>query len=373
MQEHIKRPNIFAISSKELSQDAFLTWLLQWSDPKFNEVDPVLHQCGLDFLHMVLEENSQSGKTIDSVVAGRQWEKIDVWAKIFYSDGTKVFLMIEDKVASLEHGNQLDRYQKTAQEKWGKEGFEIKCCYFKIVGESMFSLKTVMDRGYRVISRGDIRACLESYRDGSHHILLDFIDYLDALEYAHMQFENSIPFEWQPKTLAWVGLFQFIEKEMSIHTWHWVNNLSGGFWNLCLTWEYWNDCFPVYVQIEEKRICYKIALGERETVLDNSLTEINDVHKFVFQQLMAFAAERGVRYIVRPNRVAYNGDYRTLAVINQKDWCSDINLPLDKEEVVGNLNAIVDFYKDFMAHLNTISFQEAGIRVERKVVPLTVA
>ncbi|NEX23727.1 hypothetical protein G3480_26250 [Thiorhodococcus mannitoliphagus] len=39
------KPNLFAFATSELSQDAFLAWLLSWADPKYAAFDPPVHQC----------------------------------------------------------------------------------------------------------------------------------------------------------------------------------------------------------------------------------------------------------------------------------------------------------------------------------------
>lgn len=33
----MEKPNLFSIATKELSQDAFITWLLQWADDKYKK------------------------------------------------------------------------------------------------------------------------------------------------------------------------------------------------------------------------------------------------------------------------------------------------------------------------------------------------
>lgn len=87
----IKRLNIFKISTTELSQDAFITWLLQWANPKCAGLDPVLHECGKHFLSLVMGDAPEKIKTVQFLEAGRQWENVDVWAEIFFTDGTKTF------------------------------------------------------------------------------------------------------------------------------------------------------------------------------------------------------------------------------------------------------------------------------------------
>ena len=49
------RPNIFEIATKELSQDAFITWLLQYADEKYKEDDFIINECGILLFERSLE------------------------------------------------------------------------------------------------------------------------------------------------------------------------------------------------------------------------------------------------------------------------------------------------------------------------------
>ena len=100
------RPNIFDIATKELNQDAFITWLLQFADPKYQSANPKLNKCGKAFVSQLLKKQLTSfDGQINKVEAGRQWENIDVWAEI----NDKYLIVIEDKTYSSHHSNQLAR------------------------------------------------------------------------------------------------------------------------------------------------------------------------------------------------------------------------------------------------------------------------
>jgi hypothetical protein len=362
MKQQIKRPNIFKISTKELSQDAFITWLLQWANPECATLDIVLHECGRDFLSLVMDNEAENAKTIKYVEAGRQWENIDVWAEIFFTDETKTLLVIEDKTFSGEHSNQLARYKKQAEDYCKEQAFNtLLCTYFKIGSEPLRAIEGIKEKGFNIITREQIRTCLQSYRNTEHSILKDFIEYIDDLEAAHSAFETLPPKDW--RDLAWVGFYQFVEANLKIITWHWVHNPNGGFWNLCLTWKYWNECIPVYMQIEQQRLCYKIALGENETGLNNSETDINAIQDYVFNFLITFAKKQGETFIKRPNQFVHRGNYRTLAVIDLPNWCGDPEQIVDKQEVLKRLSDIITFYQQFMKELNKVSFETAGIKI----------
>lgn len=93
--------NIFDFATKELSQDAFLRWLIESaSDP---DVAPV-SQAFLKWL------TGRDGK-VKVIRTVAQWHRIDVVAELYYPAAKEsVLLAIEDKVNSGEHDNQLKRY-----------------------------------------------------------------------------------------------------------------------------------------------------------------------------------------------------------------------------------------------------------------------
>ena len=72
------RPNLFDYATHELSQDAFLIWLIRYADKNFQE-DAQLHAIAQKFLQKIL---NRPNLTIDTVECWKQWENIDITAKI---------------------------------------------------------------------------------------------------------------------------------------------------------------------------------------------------------------------------------------------------------------------------------------------------
>ena len=92
--------NIFEFATRELSQDAFLRWLLE------NYDDAELKDVAGDLLNEFCEIDIQDIKDVNTTA---QWCNIDISAWITLKDGSKAALFIEDKTYSEEH-NQLDNY-----------------------------------------------------------------------------------------------------------------------------------------------------------------------------------------------------------------------------------------------------------------------
>ena len=95
-----RKPNIFSIATKELSQDGFFTWLLQWADSSNNHFDPLLCNTAQEFVKALIQKQHDiSNLKIESVKAWRQWEKIHIIAEI----NDDFAIIIEDKTNKGKH------------------------------------------------------------------------------------------------------------------------------------------------------------------------------------------------------------------------------------------------------------------------------
>lgn len=259
----MRKPNIFDISTKELSQDAFITWLLKWADDNFFEEDEGLCTCGKDFIVDLLKLSyPEFNEPIKKVEADRQWHSIDVRAKI----NGEYLIIIEDKTYTKKHLNQLIRYKKIAEDWCARQTPKYKppvCIYLKTGNESEQSLKSVKKDGFAVYNRQAFVRLLNTH-DLKNDIFNDFKIRINRIERQNHQWEEKKIKEWNGND--WQGFFQFLEKDLRLIGWNFVNNQSNGFWNAVLNWNYW-DIYPVYLQTEEYRLCFKISTDPKEPVV----------------------------------------------------------------------------------------------------------
>ena len=164
-------PNLFQIATRELSQDAFVTWLLQWADPKYQELNSKLFACAQSFIRLLIAEDSNF--PIKSVTAGRQWENIDIWAEI----NDEILLVVEDKTHTGEHSSQLEKYKATA-EAWCKDPergkpWQAKLAYLKTGDEAGGFLQEIRTKGYCTVDRRDFLHLLQSHKDVENDIYFE--------------------------------------------------------------------------------------------------------------------------------------------------------------------------------------------------------
>jgi hypothetical protein len=339
------KPNIFEIGTKELNQDVFITWLLQYADEtdiqKYNDDDRLISKCGKDFIKRLIERfYTDYDGLITKIEAGRQWEKIDVWATV----NDKYLIIIEDKTFTSHHSDQLTRYRKTA-EKWCEEQktkYEKPICiYLKTGNESLTGLNFAQSQGFKIFNRQHFLQLLQNHSNVKNQIFIDFTERLQKLEHAVKQFEIKRFETWED--YDWEGFYQYLESSIGLVNWNKLNNPNGGFINAIVDWPYWNE-FPVHWQIEQGRIAFKFCTEASERgETDNSAHDINSLQDR-WQSILLSNASNRVPELKRPSPYMHKGDWRTVAYIDRNDWLGQPNAILDKSTVLLNLNR----YKEFV-------------------------
>ncbi|WP_264537366.1 PD-(D/E)XK nuclease family protein [Flavobacterium sp. N1736] len=103
------QPNIFNYATSELTQDAFITWLLHWANSLFKNENEKLHNLGTSFLQSLVAFQNITIGEISELEIKQQFHKIDVFVT-FKMDYCTYGIIIEDKIHSSDHSNQLERY-----------------------------------------------------------------------------------------------------------------------------------------------------------------------------------------------------------------------------------------------------------------------
>ena len=110
--------NLFDFATKELSQDAFLRWLIECAN-----VNDAIASVSKAFLKWLTGRDGE----VNVVRTVAQWHRIDIVAELFYPETNEaVLLAIEDKVDMEEHDNQLKRYGGLLDPQDGKWSYDKK-------------------------------------------------------------------------------------------------------------------------------------------------------------------------------------------------------------------------------------------------------
>ncbi|WP_303871934.1 PD-(D/E)XK nuclease family protein [Acetobacterium wieringae] len=254
----MKRNNLFTFATSELSQDAFICWLLSFAHQDHINEDHTLTKCAKELLRKIV--NTEDDLFVTKLK--KQYKNIDVFLQV----NDKFNIIIEDKTFTHQHGNQIDRYKQTLID----EGLtEIICVYYKIVEQSREEITDVN------ITRKDLLELFSKYKDETDNsIFLDYYDHLLAIDEDVMGYQNAPIEKWRDEYRhAYKGFFDHLIKDKIVklnkdYGWGYVSNQSKGFWGFW--WFYLSDeelkacnleqylIDALYIQIEDNIIAIKI-------------------------------------------------------------------------------------------------------------------
>ena len=276
----MERNNIFNFATSELSQDAFICWLCNWvnfDDNDLSEDEKKLKELATDFIEKMSGEKLGDRK----VNIKRQYQKIDVLLEIqnktefITKEDEKIpvvdmYVIIEDKVGTALHSDQLNKYKKLISCKNKKENenrAKIKTVYYKIYDEN--NVERLKENGVNVIfERKDILKVSKKYENSIDSVIFkNYYDYLINIENDINSYKDKKLEDWNSN--CYIGFFKELKNEKNLleHaigrqkdcSWGYVNNSSGGFmgmWWFPLSEEKINKLAEtsdedIYLQIEQ--------------------------------------------------------------------------------------------------------------------------
>lgn len=317
------KPNLFSYATSELSQDAVICWLLAWAGESSSRSESALHQVGMEFLSALIQKAGRPlPEIIDTIRVERQVGGIDILCTI----NERIVILIEDKVGTQEHSGQLDRYLKNLSEK-GICRADIIPIYLQTGEQSSYN--NVRKSTYHVFLRHDLLQVLESATGvkarSESDILEDYYRYLRGIEVAVQSYLEKPVETWGWR--AWQGFFQRLQSELGVGEWKYVANPSGGF--LCFHWGRRgdSDC-KQYLLLEEKNLCFKIAVTDRE--------HRKALRSKWYKRVKAACQENGID-VERPPRFG-TGRNMTVGIIRGY-WVSDEKGLIDIPKTISFLRA----------------------------------
>ena len=256
-------PNLFEFATKELAQDAALAYMLSWAHPHFKNSHSNLHRLGTDLLHSLLEKtNAAKSLEVSCIEVELQYKKIDLLVKIneFDEESPELAIVIEDKVNTDEHSDQITRYTDIAKKRYSCKGTEIVAVLLKTGNTSRVGMA---DHEKGVFLRDDLLAVLNQHETIEDTIVINFHEYLRRLEeitnsYLQIKVDDWHNHDWK----IYEGFFNRLESLMEKDKWwenrgswgwRYVSNPQGGF--MCMPFAGFKPIFQsqptaVYPQIE---------------------------------------------------------------------------------------------------------------------------
>jgi len=313
-------PNIFNYATSELTQDAFICWLCEWSRSKFKEKNKALHNTGCNLIKSMLNKNSVLLKNnLEALKIKRQAEGvIDVIIEL-----NNHVILIEDKVDSKEHSDQLERYKEKIVKKKPKK--QIVPIYFQTGIQSNYNI--VDEAGYKIFSRIDFLRVLNDGLDLGikNDVYQSFHGYLKRMDKRFNSFENKKIEAWDWE--GWQGFFSLLQKQLDDANWGYVANQSGGFMGFWWNFHPVDDC-TIYMQLENDKLCYKISI-------DNEGSNYSKLRNYWNKKIIEVSQSIDLD-IHKPKRFGY-GEHMTVAVLGGDYRVSNSNKLLDQDKTIEKL------------------------------------
>ncbi|MEC1894865.1 MAG: PD-(D/E)XK nuclease family protein [Bacillota bacterium] len=245
-------PNIFDYATSELSQDAFLCWLMAWSESPYRSLDCSLYEAANQFLAAIFNLHGLTAPVIDSIEIKRQFKSLDILTIV----NDTYAILIEDKTFSKNHSDQLNRYRKSVESEY-PHLIQLPI-YYKIADQSHY--RSIDQAGYKPFKRTMMLKILQEGKENGvqNPLFLDYLNHLQKIEDSVASFKTKALAEWDH--YAWQGFYQELQKEIN-GDWGYVSNPAGGFWAF-----WWASAAnkPYFLQLEQQRLCVKISPEEGE-------------------------------------------------------------------------------------------------------------
>lgn len=297
-QSRFAPPNLFRFATSELSQDAFVGWLLAWADARCEAPNPQLHALGRELLGAMFAKADLALPVASTVTVHRQWHGVgraesgalDLLVEV----GASHVVAIEDKTGTEDHSAQLDRYASAIAERYPDRGRAL--IYLKTGDQSSYD--RVLGSGWRLFLRKDLLGVLRKHDGLTNDVVREFSSYLAGID-AEVESWRTTPVASDWSDRAWRGFFMAIREALGEGGWAYVNNASGGFMGFHFGWRK-VDGGHLFLHLEEEALVVKLeVLGPNKTELRNHWSR-------------RVLEEAEGRPFVRPERFGH-GEYMTVA------------------------------------------------------------
>ncbi len=312
-----KKPNLFTHARKELSQDAFIAWFIEWADPKYRNTNSQLPVAAESFLKKLISlQSKKMPDQIHSVEVHKQWHKVDVMVKVNDSH----IIIIEDKVDTVEHSNQLEHYREMAEKEFKESGRELVCVYLKRdrTCSKNLDINEAKNKGFEFFGRSDFLEVLNEH-DVQNDIYGDFRDRLKELDTLEGKFKTEKIGCWSWH--AWKGFYQEIEEQNEkqklglVNWWKRVNHHTGVL-GLAMGGRGLKPEISISLLIEQEHgnLCFKVEAPNQKVPKDVS----EHYHKW----LMSEAEAKPDLKLKRPKPFR-SGVATTIAVVPRQHWLGE--------------------------------------------------
>lgn len=198
----MNKPNIFNCATREMSQEAFIFWLLQWSDAKALTINAELHNLSLKLLEAFLNKHGRIlPSRIEKIEISGGYCNIDI---ILVINGS-IVIPVPDKIYNRESPDQLMHYIQVLKDE-GYSEQNILPIYLQTGAQGNY--EKLQRIGYSTFSRKELLEILSLGRDIKNEILHDYITHLEEIEkstqsFIHLNLNQWHLYSWEDFTTTY--------------------------------------------------------------------------------------------------------------------------------------------------------------------------
>ncbi|MGL6024229.1 MAG: PD-(D/E)XK nuclease family protein, partial [Cetobacterium sp.] len=180
------RPNIFKFATTELSQDAFLCYVLDYYNDTWKTKHISEYNFAKFFIHSLFKKLNIENIKINSLKIEKQYMAIDILLIINES----IYIIIEDKTFTSERQNQMNEYREKVIKQFNTLEQNVYCIFYKTGDESYTNISLIKDRkNIETLLREEIIEIFEKY-EGFNILFQDYLLNLKDLQNERENFKN---------------------------------------------------------------------------------------------------------------------------------------------------------------------------------------
>lgn len=356
--------NLFTYATSELSQDAFLCWLLSYAMKESKE-DAGLRDCAVNFIKSIICELSCSNSDVHVTEIKQQYKNTD----ILFIVNNKYVVIIENKTYTSAREGQLSQYAAAiaADEKYRIYSEPVKVFYktWFIFDKDLYEIKKARFNSMDIINIVEMLAPYAARTD--NRIFLDYIEYWEKVYNSIMEYKTTPIKQWKPEHIF--GFYRDFGHYLAQHgvdAYFKEDTRPGGdkvyvmYFNNGHFIRYNNLTFTIYLQLEFKEGNLKLSLKTNDFV-DTNGDSSNKKYKALISYLIYEKDEEGtIKYafsdfgFVKPFKLGGRGASRTIGEI-----LIDVN---SYNEVIECVNTAFTSFQSLVKSIevrnNTVNIQE---------------